>query len=372
MPNSDDILLAGPVDTPRSSETSCQSIPHITIESLPNELLLNIFRFLDGPHPSASDSMLYDEPSFDIIHSDVINLKTISEVSKRWREAVLPLLFKHLCLTIPKTKSKDANKLAIEIKEFFDFILRHQLRNAVTTFTLVCYDHNFEEDYKRDPNNIISIFWESVFAMIDPVELLIVAPVEALSFFTACPVNDEESWNFDCPCQYLRLERPPFARSLEDVVMAESSSQNPDSVSRSSTIPTITGEPSTIPDTPKQAADSLVSMSNLIPTESPTKASPRPVHTSSAILFNRPWSKLMLNEGSFIKAYSTYEFWERQPPSVCTISFETLIDFILSEELDSVPSARYTHERTSYQSYNQRYGIYRHLPNGNPLFQSHP
>ena len=41
------------------------------------------------------------------------------------------------------------------------------------------------------------------------------------------------------------------------------------------------------------------------------------LHTQASTLFGiRPWSTILLNEGSFIKAYSTYEFWLRQAPSV--------------------------------------------------------
>jgi hypothetical protein len=36
----------------------------------------------------------------------------------------------------------------------------------------------------------------------------------------------------------------------------------------------------------------------------------------STLLQGRPWSELLLNEGSFIKAYATYEWWLRLPPSV--------------------------------------------------------
>lgn len=36
----------------------------------------------------------------------------------------------------------------------------------------------------------------------------------------------------------------------------------------------------------------------------------------SSILSLRPWTHLSLNEGSFLKAYGTYEFFERGPPSL--------------------------------------------------------
>ena len=55
------------------------------------------------------------------------------------------------------------------------------------------------------------------------------------------------------------------------------------------------------------------------------KGDPIPVqHNSfaaSSLIHMRPWTHLALNEGSFLKAYGTYEFFERGPPSlVCSIN----------------------------------------------------
>lgn len=58
------------------------------------------------------------------------------------------------------------------------------------------------------------------------------------------------------------------------------------------------------------------------PLSPPSYASLRPIPAAypsiapSSILSLRPWTHLSLNEGSFIKAYGTYEFFERGPPSL--------------------------------------------------------
>jgi len=43
---------------------------------------------------------------------------------------------------------------------------------------------------------------------------------------------------------------------------------------------------------------------------------PRTPAEYSTLFQIRPWSTLLLNEGSFLKAYSTYEFFLKQPPSI--------------------------------------------------------
>ena len=41
-----------------------------------------------------------------------------------------------------------------------------------------------------------------------------------------------------------------------------------------------------------------------------------PTFAESSLMYLRPWSHVSLNEGSFLKAYGTYEFFERGPPSL--------------------------------------------------------
>lgn len=315
-----------------SSERGSKPASHVTIETLPNELLLNIFGHLDSPQPSAAAAALYDEPTFNLTQSEVADLKTISCVSKRWREAVIPVLFRHSQLIIPKTNSKGARKAGADIKQILDFITRNQLRKAITSFTLICYDEGFAETYTRDCSQDIPVFWNSLFSVIDPNEVLIVAPVEALSFFTGCLVNDEDSWSFDCPCQYLRLRRTATLRTNDSILGNEEDanqahSQSVGSIPTSSTVPNLPGGLPNSPDisTDEEARAIITDRFERTLRGDPIEVDAKPVFADSSVLFNHPWSKLLLNEGSYIKAYSTYEFWERRPPSVCSPHKKRLI-----------------------------------------------
>ena len=279
-------------------ESESQPTRRISIHTLPNELLLLIFGHLDGPQPSASHLAVYDEPRFDLTQSGITDLKSISCVSKRWREAVLPVLFRHPQLIITDTKT-NGDKLPSEIKLFFHFITQHRLCQAITTFTLICYNQNFKSIYNRDTSHVLSNFWTSLFGVIDPIDLLIVAPSQALGFLTACPVNVDDSWCFDCPCQYLRLQRRPTRQVGE-----RTPDPDRDSDQETTSIPTPYLTPNVYGELPNP-----VGFYEEDPEEN--------VFADASVLFDRPWSKLLLNEGSFIRAYATDEFWTRQPPSVC-------------------------------------------------------
>ena len=94
-----------------------------TIQDLPNELLANIFTYLDTPQPSASPSALADEPKFELTHADVADLKASSCVSKQWRETILPLLFKHARFIVKEIGPKmPIPNLITEIKPFLKFV----------------------------------------------------------------------------------------------------------------------------------------------------------------------------------------------------------------------------------------------------------
>jgi len=69
-------------------------VPHSasSIALLPEEVLLQIFTYLDSEPPSLRN--LREEPSLRILYSDIRPLKHSSCVSTTWRRVVLPLLFK--------------------------------------------------------------------------------------------------------------------------------------------------------------------------------------------------------------------------------------------------------------------------------------
>jgi hypothetical protein len=64
-----------------------------TIQDIPEELLLQIFEYLESASPSELKSRR--EPSLSLTDATEAPLKAISQASKGWRRIVLPLLFKY-------------------------------------------------------------------------------------------------------------------------------------------------------------------------------------------------------------------------------------------------------------------------------------
>ena len=315
-----------------------------TIEDLPNELLSQIFGFLDIPPPSANSAALLGEPKFDLTDVATTDLKASSQVSKRWREAILPKLFRHARFVIEQPEPKmPVRNLKKEIQPFLEFVNKNTLLKIITTFVLIVMDRSItgDEVVPEHKLDIHASFWRSLFKTIDPVELLIIAHPEVLGGFTSCHVYAADSWNFDCPCHYLRLRRPEVGPAQPAISeKAVPPNEYPTSSNAHEVVEPVTSNFSVenVPEdllkhepTPETIDDSLEAPSG--PTDNipePSSSESRGTelfgvelepwqihHPQASTLFEiRPWLSLLLNEGSFIKAYSTYEFWLRRAPSV--------------------------------------------------------
>lgn len=303
------------------SEHSERHAPKSTITRLPNEMLMNIFCYLDHPPPSANQEFLYDEPDFDAIRSRRQDLKNVTLVSKRWRQAALPVLFRHAQLKTPAAET-EPGAVGLELTRFLDFIQQSQLGTVVSTFSLYCENRAFKNHYSKRSVNTFQTLWTSLFNVMDPEIILIIAPPESLSYVTACPIFTDEIWCFDAPCHYLRFERTTSplgngdsSSSGGDHVLGETEQVEETAIS-SSTLPYpadfVRSDPTAADPTTGGSSPSLFeNRGHGVETLSGTE-----VYADAPVLFSKPWGRLLLNEGSFVRAYATYEFWERSPPSV--------------------------------------------------------
>ena len=321
------------------------------LNNLPEELQLLILEFLDSPAPSST--RLRQEPSLALTDNEDRTLKRISLVSKRWRRLVLPTLFKYsrICLDRPPRAEWDAcpvcnrsvfatgkrntalpnelghidqyhvdmvsaaahrdsnststrlyaevpveggDALAVQpsttftwiqrfyhvMLDFLGFLQDNDIANLIET-VVVYTGQMLEAKLHRFPHEVAdkdwrfpasAAFWAHLLAVIDPSTITIVAPPLDLACLTNCAVDTFGDWAFG---------------EMDFHILTISQTK------RGSTS-----------------------------TQTPTYGSLRPIPTSypsiaaSSVLNLRPWSHLGLNEGPFLKAYGTYEFFERGPPSL--------------------------------------------------------
>ncbi|PQE23676.1 F-box domain-containing protein [Rutstroemia sp. NJR-2017a BVV2] len=288
-----------------------------TIEDLPNELLANIIAHLDLPAPSTSHAALHDEPTLEITHSKNTYLKSFSRVSKLWRQTAIPLLFKHARYVLRYTQEEDKPILNDLIGPFLKFTQEHQLSKIITTFTLVVREKkisNCPDNRKRTGE--FDSFWRALFRVIDPTTVLIAAPAEALGALTSARIHTSDDWTFNCPCHYLRLQRkalPTDTLTVKDEPREEDSFMNtlprglfPEYLSEVGHIH------SSSPASPSTEAFTFQSQF-----EERAEMLEEIRYAISAEIFDlKPWTSLLLNEGSSLRAYSTWQWGERSPPSI--------------------------------------------------------
>ncbi|KAI0537272.1 hypothetical protein GGR58DRAFT_354506 [Xylaria digitata] len=258
------------------------------MEPMPTELLLQIFEYVDGPAPS--DTRLHDQPTIDLLTSgpeySKRPLKAISRVSRLWRSLVLPSLFRHI-VWMPEVYSLTA--FTLNPLPLLRFLSDNNLAHRVATLALVI---EFYDPAARDRqispeicSDDLKWLWDLIFSIIDPVRFTILARPTTLAALTSSVVDLDDAWIFDTPYHILSFARTPHREGTESDGPSGSASAD--------------ARPAT----------------QTVSSESP------PVAFSSSrsrtpLFTIRPWTSILLNEGSSAKVYHVYEFYTHTPPSI--------------------------------------------------------
>ncbi|KAF7874354.1 hypothetical protein EAF04_003026 [Stromatinia cepivora] len=301
-----------PMENPPTSHVTPHAIPvdvtkpgPTTIEDLPNELLVNILSHLDIVAPSHSHTILHDEPTLNVTASEVRDLKNCSVISKRWRQSTLPLLFKYTRYIL-KYSEDDSRPILNDLTgPFLQFLHTQSLAGIVSSFTLVVREEKISNCLDGRPRcREFDSFWQRLFHMIDPSTILIAAPAAALASLTSAVISEMEAWLFGIECHYLRLQRPTSKETIVTEItergglteLQQSLAETSGPLSRTSLL--------TVPCFDERLHYTLGN--TLLQTYA----------KSSEIFQIRPWTSLLLNEGSNLKAYKSSLWWELETPSI--------------------------------------------------------
>ncbi|KAI1778478.1 hypothetical protein F4818DRAFT_406187 [Hypoxylon cercidicola] len=274
------------------------------MDRVPPEILLHIFEFLDGTAPS--QARLRDQPHDDMLTVEgrlsPLRLKSVSLVCKTWRILVLPILFRHI---IWKPKMSSLRAFTLNPIPLLRFLEDNKLDRGVTTFTLVVDFVDKEADARHITPEIRTVdlewLWDQLFSVIDPLRFTIIAPPTTLAAFISRMLFLDDAWSFSIPYHILSLARPTRG-SLRD----KSSGYHVGARVSDLHISTPENSSAKASQSPAAAAPS-----------SSTSSSARNRKPPACPLFTvRPWTSLLLNEGSSIRVYRTYEFFFRRPPSM--------------------------------------------------------
>ncbi|KAI1371122.1 hypothetical protein F4677DRAFT_436405 [Hypoxylon crocopeplum] len=271
------------------------------MDRVPPEVLLHIFEFLDGPAPS--QVRLRDQPSNDMLRVQPPysqSLKTISFVCRTWRSLVLSSLYRHI-LWRPNISSLSA--FTLNPIPLLRFLEDNRLDRGVTTFTMVVDFLDKEADARHITPEIRSVdlewLWDQLFSVIDPLRFTIVAPPNTLAAFMSRMLFLDDAWSFSIPYHILSLARtkrgPSRNKSSSDHIQTHLLDLH------------VSSQEHDAPRATQPAGAGPSTSSSSIRYRKPPAC---PLFTV------RPWTSILLNEGSSTKVYRTYEFFLRRPPSM--------------------------------------------------------
>ncbi|KAK4225610.1 putative f-box domain-protein [Podospora fimiseda] len=243
------------------------SIEPFRIDDLPPELLAEIFRCADTTPPSEHKAR--DEPEPRLFTEDNDRLKTlknISLVNTKWRALSLPILFKHVIWTItPSTQ--------VDLIYFYDttttfpilkFLMDKKLTNYVESFTMVVPSKLPDLFFARSDRATRNFSWDFLFNVLDLLRITILGKPEVLtSLVSRMLFNGGRSLD--------------TGKQLYHILSLDRKGKS------------------------KPGTNAIVS------------AQETPPHRIFTI---RPWTHLLLNEGSSIRIYRNYEYFLHRPPSI--------------------------------------------------------
>ena len=258
------------------------------MDKLPTELKLQILSYLDAEPPSVE--RFEEEPSLETwTRARIQPLKALSLSSRGWRQLVIPQLYNNFRLhlgTIYSGSEHFTKPFALDesiealpnVQRLKAFIANSNLQKHITSL-FVYSDKEWPQEIihsetGKDCKYEGGKFWSAILPLMPHLQRLVVlASPPTIAFLIQILVNMDDAWAFDMPLKGIMLGKAP------QNVGKESASH---------------------------CSDHAV-------------ASQRRLFGGSYgndVLDLYAWRRVSINEGSSLKAYSTYEYFHKQPPAI--------------------------------------------------------
>ncbi|KAF1831911.1 hypothetical protein BDW02DRAFT_28143 [Decorospora gaudefroyi] len=302
------------------------------MQSLPNELLIQIASQLDL-EPSSIIKIAH-EPSDQLTCSDSKSLKSLSQVSWRWRKIVLPILFRYARISLdedPQWVPIDA-RLVDSMQEQMsklsnhEFLIYTKMRGKLKSSSGSAFEEPFDDllidlcrvqDGDEFFKSLPSILWlpqlPKAFADFGRfvTQYTLKHHIKSVVVHT-----DKES---GLRVRHIATADPPLDRAVSSIWNQVFSCLEPTRV-------VVAAPPSTLAallDTEVLSLDDWAFDMRMHYIELSQSEPPKPEHMTtecrpcqSPLIHRMPWNHLGYNEGSSITAYSTYEYHLKHSPMI--------------------------------------------------------
>lgn len=300
------------------------------MDSLPNELLIQIASHLNAEAPSVAK--FAHEPCSNLTESESTPLKLLSLVSWRWRKIALPILFRYSRVALdqePQWVPVDARLLDSMQTQMtklsnHEFQIYQKMHSKLKNSSDFAYDEAFDDLLI----NLCRIQEGDDFLKSAPYVLWLPHLVKTFDNFTnfvaqyalkhhikSVVVHTTKEYEL----RHVATADAPLARAVTEIWSSIFNHIEPGRV-------VVAAPPSTLAgllDTQMMSGDAWAFDMEMHYVE---LVQPEPLRIdhlqsncrdwNSALIHRRPWSHLGYNEGSSIAAYSTYEYHLKQSPKM--------------------------------------------------------
>jgi hypothetical protein len=305
------------------------------MNKLPNELLIQIASHLDRKAPSVAK--FAHEPTADLTVADSIPIKSLSQVSWRWRKIVLPILFRYSRIALDNESQwvpmnaqllvgMELQLTKLSDHEFMIYTKMRGISKSNPTFfresinevmTSLCRIQDGDDFFKSVPNILWLPHLPKTFADFSRFvsQYTLKHHIKSIVVHT----NSEE-------------QRPipisSLSRSVSSLWTQILSCLEPTRI-------VVAAPPTTLAALLDTQTQSIDIWAFGMPTHYIELLQPEPLrldHMNSrcgrpwdaALIHRRPWYHIGYNEGSSIAAYSTYEYHSKQPPQILYLTLMRL------------------------------------------------
>ena len=235
---------------------------------LPAELVLQILSFLVERKPH-SMRHLHEEPSEALLHSGYTPIKNLSLTCRHLRNLCLQTLFTNVKLTLTSAGLSASTGRSISFCQDHDLVSGIE---SVLFYQVASDSLNNEDEYRNLPGSSMEsqILW--VISQLNPPAITIMLPPSYFQDLMPYDLRESDEWAFQIPYQVLHLTQ---SMDMTPACVSVSDSQD----------------------------KSILNMSS--------------------------WGHCTFNEGSSIRAYSTYEYFHKHVPSIFTpINEQKMLDAV--------------------------------------------
>jgi hypothetical protein len=300
------------------------------MDSLPNELLIQIATHLDLPPPSIEK--FAHEPSSHLTSAAGASLKTLSQVSWKWRKIVLPILFHYSRIPLdnnPQWVPIDA-RLIEDMQGHLSTLSTHEMqiytkmRSKFKSSSMCAFDEAFDDllinlcriqDGDNFLNSVPHILWLPHLPRSFVDFTRFITQYDLKHHIKSMVVHTDKEYEL----RHVATADAPLSRAVSDIWSQIFSHLNPHRLVIAAPPTTMAG----LLDTSMLSNDAWAFDMKMHYIELLQPDTPPLEHVSrtcrpwdSALIHRKPWHHLGYNEGSSITAYSTYEYHLKQSPKM--------------------------------------------------------